>query len=153
MTTYAAEHRIDQYGYHTIVSYKNHTVDARILREQFDEHWQEGLGGRKHVALCDYTDETTSHVRALGDKYADNCLFGRLNIDERDHQDYLATERAAAFIRSRTSGDAPFFLNLNFDVTHTPCGIMEPYYLRYIHKQLRLFRHHAGTGKPVFCRT
>ncbi len=141
---------LKEHGYHTILTFKNHTVDTRILREQFDEHWRAGMNGEKGISVFDYRSETTSHPRALGNKYADNYLFGRLNFDERQHQDYLATERAAAFIRSCKPGDAPFFLNLNFDFTHTPYGIMEPYYSRFMRKPLQVIPGDPGHGKPAF---
>lgn len=143
---------LKEHGYYTILSYKNHTVDARILREQFDEHWLEGLNGKKDVSLFDYTPQMTSHPRNLGNKYADNYLFGRLALDERAHQDYLAAERAAAFIRSRPADAPPFFLNINFDFAHTPYGIMEPYYSRALEKTKKLFAPGQGTGKPAFMK-
>lgn len=137
-------------GYHNILAVKNHTVDDSIQKDQFDEYWIEGLNGKAPVLWDSYQTSTTSHKRTSGNKYADNYLFGRLNLPEDSLADYLAAERAGAFIRSRRPDDAPFFMDINFHFTHPPYEIMEPYYSQFMSKNLKLFPDRPTVGQPQF---
>lgn len=136
-------------GYHNILIGKNHTIDNSILMEQFDEHWQGGTGAVKAVRYADYNDETTSNDRSPGNPCADNYLFGKLNVNEDQVIDYVHTKRLCNFLET-ADHTRPFFINLNYSYTHPPYEIMEPYYSRFMDKDLKLFPAEVGSGKPEF---
>ncbi len=137
-------------GYHNILAMKNHTIDKSILMDQFHEHWREGANGEKPLGVGSYTKETTSNDRSPGNKYADNYLFGKINVPETDAQDYISTKRACDFIKERDKSEKPFFMNINYSYTHPPYEIMEPYYSQFMKKDLKLFPNHPGENKPDF---
>lgn len=141
---------LKKHGYYNILAIKNHTVEDNILKDQFDEYWLDGLNGQSPVMWDTYQTSTTSHDRKAGNPYADNYLFGRLALPENKVIDHLVTERTCAFIRSRQSNDAPFFINLNFHYTHPPYEIMEPYYSQFMSKNLKLFPDQPGKDQPRF---
>jgi arylsulfatase A-like enzyme len=137
-------------GYHTALCLKNHTVDKSILDESFDEWWQEKDLPGKAVSCSAYSKETTSHDRTEGNKYADNYLFGQTFINESDKNDYRGTQKVVEFINNTGSETKPFFININFAFTHPPYEIMEPYYSRFMNKDIPLFPNKPGTNKPDF---
>jgi arylsulfatase A-like enzyme len=136
-------------GYNTIMAGKNHTVDESCVNEQFLERWTSGLNGKKYADYAKYTKETTSNDRSPGNKHADNYIFGKINIKENDTEDYLLTERLCHFIKKRES-DQPYFINLNYHYTHPPYEIMEPYYSKFMKKDLALLPDNPGKNKPEF---
>ncbi len=136
-------------GYHNILIGKNHTIDNSILMEQFDEHWKGGTGDRQAVGYAAYTETTTSNNRAPGNACADNYLFGKLNLQEDQVIDYIHTERLCKFLDTNER-KAPFFINLNFAYTHPPYEIMEPYYSKFMSRDLKLFPPEVGIDKPEF---
>ncbi|OGV31984.1 MAG: hypothetical protein A2020_11990 [Lentisphaerae bacterium GWF2_45_14] len=140
---------LKEHGYFNIMAIKNHTIDKAVFHEQIDEFWLDGSNGRKPVNIKDYNGDTTSHERVSGNKYADNYLFGKINMQEKDTCDYIATERACEFIRNHKMSQ-PFFMNLNFHYTHPPYEIMEPYYSHFMSKDLTLFPNFPGNNKPEF---
>lgn len=136
-------------NYTNILVGKNHTVDNSILMDQFDEHWKGGYKGMNPVGYSDYNEGTTSNDRQAGNKHADNYLFGKLNLQETELKDYINTQRTCDFIESQ-NGDEPFFIDLNFEYTHPPYEIIEPYYSKFMGKDLTLFPNTPGRNKPEF---
>lgn len=140
---------LKQHGYYNILALKNHTIADHLVAEQFDERWTTGKNGEKPCGVGQYAVDSTSNDRSAGNKYGDNYLFGRINIPETATCDYLAADRAADFIRNRRGGQ-PFFLDLNFNYTHPPYEIMEPYYSHFMSKDLKLFPDRPGPDQPEF---
>jgi len=140
---------LKEHGYQTILIGKNHTIDDSILADQFDHHWRGGINGRKSIGYAAYNEQTTSNCRQKGDPRADNYLFGKLNLREDQVIDYAHTERLCDFIKCGEKGK-PFFANLNFNYTHPPYEIMEPYYSQFMSKDLTLFPEGTGLNKPAF---
>jgi arylsulfatase A-like enzyme len=137
-------------GYHTALCLKNHTVDETIMTDSFDERWcGDNLPGAS-VSYADYTTTTTSNDRSEGNKYGDNYLFGKLALDESDKIDYQGTQKVVEFITNNADTDKPFFININFDFTHPPYEIMEPYYSKFMAKNIPLFSNSPGQNKPEF---
>lgn len=140
---------LKEHGYYNILALKNHTIADSLVEHQFNEHWNEGINGKIPFRYQHYTDATTSHERTAGSKYADNYLFGKINVPETDHCDYLAVERACEFIRNPNNRQ-PFFIDINFNFTHPPYEIMEPYYSYFMAKDLTLFPNCPGLEQPEF---
>lgn len=135
--------------YHNILVGKNHTIAESCLMDQFDEHWQGGINGKEALDYSAYKGGTTSNGREAGNPSADNYVFGKLNLKENEVIDYLHTERVCDFLENNHS-DQPFFINLNYAYTHPPYEVMEPYYTRFMEKDLNRFPSHPGSGKPDF---
>lgn len=136
-------------AYNNILVGKNHTIDKSILMDQFHEHWTGNYKGMNSVSYGSYDEKTTSNCREAGNKHADNYLFGKLNLQETELSDYINTQRTCDFIESQ-NGAKPFFIDLNFAYTHPPYEIIEPYYSKFMEKDLTLFPNSPGHNKPEF---
>ncbi|HBE01517.1 MAG TPA: hypothetical protein DC049_03445 [Spirochaetia bacterium] len=132
-------------GYETALALKNHTVSDKISNLCFSSF----LTQNEEEPDADAAG-FTSNCRKEGDLKADNYLWGRLNIDEKQHTDYKGTQQAIDYINK--SREKPFFLNINYKFTHPPYTIMEPYYSCIMKKDISLLPGNPGQDKPEFMK-
>lgn len=140
---------LKKHGYKTIIGGKNHVVEPSELHDSFDEFWTRGPNEEKCIGPASYIEGMTSHSLAAGNKYADNYISGKLNTPTNKRTEWLQTEKAIEYFNNNKD-ENPFFINLNYQFTHTPYNVMEPYYSRFMNKELTPLSDHPGENKPEF---
>ena len=112
------------------------------------------LGGRRIIKkkknnIKKRDKNPISYPQIPGNKYADNYVHGKINVDEKECGDYIKTQHVVDFIKNHDHAK-PFFININYSYTHPPYGIMEPYYSKFMKKNLKLLPDNPGKNKPEF---
>lgn len=138
-------------GYQTYLCGKNHTIAENIMSESFTQHWDNKFLKSENTGYKHYLKETTDNDRTEGSKTGDNYLFGKLNKKPQDTADFKISNQVCNFIKNNNF-DKPFFIDVNFNYTHPPYEIMEPYYSKFMNKDLTLFPNEIGKNKPEFMR-
>lgn len=109
---------LQKYGYHTALIGKNHLVEKEYRQASFNE----------------YPRVAKSEGRLVGTPAQDDTMFrsfyrGRWEGDLSKHHEARIAQATCRFLRENK--DRPFFVSVNFHLTHTPYIEFAPWAERY----------------------